>query len=148
MSRSQEYDFVGYVLYVTEQSLHNVFITNYLDIILCLRFYQTYAALHRTEIVGSGLCAKYPHHFPFRLFYLHFDTYFPCQLTYQIQFLPAKNCLPHHFRSKSIPPGKHPHQKSEKLRSNSPTTDDPHHSPSKSLLSSHQTNEFAPRRAS
>ena len=28
---------------------------------------------HRTEIIDSGLCAETPHHFPSRLFYLHFD---------------------------------------------------------------------------
>ena len=29
--------------------------------------------VHRTEIVGLGLCTEFPHHFPSRLFYPRFD---------------------------------------------------------------------------
>ena len=32
------------------------------------------AYCHHTEIVGSDLCAEFPHHFPSRLFYPRFDV--------------------------------------------------------------------------
>ena len=43
-----------------------------LDITLCCRVPNTnlfYVCNHRTEILGSGFCADFPHHFPSRLFY-------------------------------------------------------------------------------
>ena len=36
----QEHDFIGYVVYVMGQNLHNISIINYWDIILCLRSYR------------------------------------------------------------------------------------------------------------
>ena len=94
--------------------------------------YNEFKAVHRTEIIGSGLCAESPHHFFSRLFSPRLDVPLPTDIP--TQFLTAKNRHPHHFRSKIIPLDKRPHQKNKKIAPITPPDTIPHQSPSYSLF--------------